>query len=207
MSNIKVSQSFQPITVDKVGVNPFQKKGTLTAQLRQVVNTTTTYPGMVISNEKQDNLFGLEDFDSSTGKSFDNKEVRVAWLNVPSGTTIQDVTTKLTSTSSARIYKVLSNKPILTSNQVNAIAAGLTTKDNIASKQVVRYPDNHRDNPKGLILDTNGNVMYKCNFFSMTAKEDEDYRSALDVEVTESIQAELDSMATGAFTGVNILGD
>ena len=80
-----------------------------------------------------------------------------------------------------------------------------TTLDAVASKQVVRYSQNHQEKPNQLILDANKNVQYKANFFSKTTREDEDRRNVTDVLVIDSIKDEYHSLLT-VDNGLNILG-
>lgn len=203
MSNIVKSQKFNPISVDKVTPNPF-KQNTLTCQLRQVVETTTVYPGISVSTNMQDNIFGTNEFSGTGGKTYKTPETRIAWIPVPIGTTAQVVMNKLAAMPQAKIYKVLSNAPILTEQQKNAINKGITTLDKVAAKQVVRYPDNHAQAGQ-LIFDSNNNVQYKACYFSIEGKADEDRRGNGNVEVISSIQDEVATMLNTFSNGVNLL--
>lgn len=178
------------LEVTRVYTSDWQKEGTLTAEIKQTVKTTTSYPSKSVSNNMQDNIFGNNDFGFET-KNFENEEVRVAWIDVPLGSTVESVVAKLNQFPKATLYKVLSNKPILNDSQIYAIANDLTTKDIIGDRQVVRYPKNHED-AGSLVLDNNGKIQYRVVCFKTTTVEDVDARTSAmeDVYMTPTIAAE-----------------
>lgn len=197
-------KSYGKISIDSVQASSYQKAGTLTCQLRQVINTKTTYPSVQLSDGVSDSLFGSSEFTNvAEGQTYENNETRIAWINVPSDTTVQAVQAKLDALYSAGkepcIMKIVSNEPILTDNQLNAISRGLKTMDDFANSQVVRYGENH-PNGNVLILDDNGNPMYKRTFFQSEMVEDENRCSADKVYVSAEIAEELS--ATAENTGI-----
>ena len=177
-----ITKTFGQITVDSVSENMY-KPQVDQAQLRQIV--TKTYPSAQISNNMQDSLFGASSFNLEDGASYD--QTRVTWISVPKGTTAEQVTAQLKANPNARIYRVLSNEPILTDAQESAIASGLTTLDVIAARQLVV------DGNSGDTILHNGKEQYAANFFSLTAKEDIDMRST----VTSSVEAPFELEAEG----------
>lgn len=174
------------VVVEDLIRGDFQKEGTITAQLRQVVTTETTYPGITVNSNMQQNVFDASEFDAQP-QTFTNEENRVAFLNVPEGKTKEEVQAKIAS--NAVLYKVLSNSPILTDNHRNAIARGLLTMDKIADSQAVRYPEGS-EKAGQLILDEHGNPQYRKVFFWNSPKEDQDLRGG-DVYMSEAIATEL----------------
>lgn len=178
------------IEVFRVYESEWQKEGTLTAELKQTVKTVSLYPSKSVSNNMQDNIFGNEEF-GFENKEYVNEETRVAWIDVPLGSTVESVVEKLNKFPAATIYKVLSNKPILNDSQVYAIKAELTTQDVIGDRQVVRYPKEHED-AGSLVLDNNGKIQYRVACFKTTATEDIDARTAemQDVYMTPNVAAE-----------------
>lgn len=164
------------IIVSRVFKSEWQKEGTLTAELKQTVKTVALYPAKSVANNMHDNIFGTEDFDFET-KDFVNEETRVAWIDVPMGSTEESVAAKLESFPNATLYKVLSNKPILTDSQVYGINAKLTTADIIGNRQVVRYSEKDALNAGKLVLDNNGKVQYRAIFFRAAGSEDIDQRT------------------------------
>lgn len=192
------------ITIDEIFSGEYQKDGTLSAQLRQVITTKSFYPSKKVSNNLQDNLFDTEDF-GFTDNEFVGVENRVTWMDVPIGTTDATLTTRIASQPAACLYRILSNKPILSDNQQYAISAGLKTKDDFANTQAVRYPDDavikvgETEVAVGgtLALDKNGKIQYRQIYFSKTAKEDIDLRTAdkTDVYITPELEAELTGAA------------
>lgn len=178
------------LEVTRVYKSDWQKEGTLTAEIKQTVKTVTAYPSKSVSNNMQDNIFGNEAF-GFENKEFENNETRVGWIDVPTNATVESVVAQLNKFPTATLYKVLSNKPILTDAQVYAIAQDLTTKDIIGDRQVVRYPVGHPD-AGSLILDNNGKIQYRATFFKTSALEDIDSRTVdmQDVYMTPNVAAE-----------------
>lgn len=205
-TGVKKVVSVSPITLDKVAISgEFQKPGTLTAQIRQMVETKSYYPSKKTTSDKQANIFSNDDFGFGT-QDFTSTENRVAFLLVPTNATEEVVKAKLAAAMAAGacIYRVLSNSPILDENQKYAIAAGLRTKDMFANSQVVRYPKTKENDEKGLSgkiwVDRQGKVQYRKTFFWNTPQADQDLRNGgSDYYTTPEIQAELQgaSVLTG----------
>jgi len=170
---VRKEVSKSALAISRVYAANYQKEGTLTAEIKQTVTTKSYYPSKSVSNNMQDNPFSTSDFGFSENE-YTSQETRVVWVDVPMGSTVESVGAKLSSLANATIYKVLANKPILSDNQLYAISAGLTTKDAIADKQVVRYP-------------------YKATFFKSSMKEDEDLRTEVvsDFYSTPAMNSEL----------------
>ena len=185
------------LAVSRVYKSDYQKEGTETAELRQTVTTKSYYPSKSVSNDMQDNVFGTKDFGFEE-QEYENTENRVAWIDVPVGISQEDVQAKLAGFENANLYRVLSNHPILTDNQVYAIKEGLTTKDVFAERQIVRFPEGSTDtagnsNAGQIALDLNGKPQYRSIFFSSTGKEDDDRRTEVadDYYASEAIANEL----------------
>lgn len=158
------SVNFGKIVISNLYTSKYQKKGTITCELKQVVTTTTTYPSAGIG--LGDNLFDSSEFSELESPSYENKETRVFWMNVPAGTTSQDVQLRLDKAVNAKLVKILSNRPILNSNQENAISSGLTTLEKIAESQVVKDKD-------GKMISRNGEPCFKKIVFAIKGAEDE----------------------------------
>lgn len=180
-NGIKSTIEIGDIEVVELKIADYQKKGTITAVLKQTVKMSSLYPAKSVSNNLQDNIFSLEEF----GKDFVTEpyvstRVNVAFMDVPEASTIESVTKKLAAFPNATLYRIMANKPILNSNQEYAIKENLKTMDDFAKSQVVRYGANddkgHRKDD--LILDKHGKIQYKVIYFSSTEKEDIDLRNA-----------------------------
>lgn len=182
-NGIKTSVTIMPIEVSEIRVSDFQKKGTKTAILKQKVITKTTYPAKQVSNEFQDNIFSIEEFGFET-QDFMNERTNVVFMDVPENTTVETLKAKLENFPEACLYRVLGNRPILTSSQEYAIKNGLKTLDDFAHSQVVRNGETGN-----IILDNNGNIQYRATFFSATDKEDMDGRDG-DVYMSAELEAE-----------------
>ena len=192
-----------PLLVDKVYEAQYQKEGTLTAQLKQTIETKSLYPSKSVTSNMQDNPFAQEDF-GFTPQEYNSSETRVAWIPVPAGSTVESVTAQLEKIAGRTIQRVLANRPILSDNQKYAIGAGQTTEDIIAASQVLRFPDNHETTPNKLILDKNGKIQYKANFFRNTKVEDLDYRTEAkdDFYASKELLEELNAgIATNSHVG------
>lgn len=193
-----------PLTVSRVYASEWQKEGTLTAEIKQKVSTKSFYPSKVTSNSLQDNIFGTADFGFEE-QEFENVETRVAWVDVPAGTTIEQVEAKLAAAPKARLYRILSNKPIIADTEQYAIDSPDldVSLDTFANRQVVRFPENS-ENPGALATDQNGKVQYRRVAFSATGLADQDLRTSepSDVYLSEELQAEL--QGSTAVTGQSL---
>ena len=202
-NSIKTEKAIGKISVDEILTSEYQKEGTVTAQLRQIISITSHYPSKRVTNNMQDNLFDVEEFGFTTNQ-YVNTENRVCWLDVPTNTTVEALLKKIEQNPEACLYKVMSNKPILTDTQEYAIKAGIRTYDEFANAQVVRYPEGTKlkltadseeetDVSGQIVLDKNQKVQYRRIFFSKTAKADLDYRTEKenDVYMSDDIKTEL----------------
>jgi len=194
-SSVRKEVAATAVSVDKIYTADYQKEGTKTAQLRQKVVTTSFYPTKQISNSHQDNIFELEEFGFEE-QEYRNEENRVAWIDIPAIiNSVDDVVAKLPADSC--LYRVMSNKPIITDSQAYAVNQGLRTMDDFANSQIVRYGDNTPDAGK-IVKDDNGKPQYRAIFFSKTAKADVDFRNndAEDMYMSVQIRAELMGAST-----------
>ena len=193
-SNLEVKKTvtFEPIVVDSVYQAKYQKEGTLTAQLKQTVVTIANYPTKSVVSNLQNNIFGNNDF-GFKDKDYESRETRVAWINVPAGSTVETVAAQLKKFPKARLYRVLSNTPIISDIQEYAIRQKLTSVDIIADGQVVRYPKGSED--EGKLILSNGKPQYRAVYFHTDGLEDRDSRDAdpANTFATEAIKAEMSS--------------
>jgi hypothetical protein len=195
-SEVRKTVNRQALEVSRVYAAKFQKSGTVTAEIKQTIKTQSFYKGMSVKNDMQDNIFALNDFSGAEEKMFESVETRVAWLNVPAGTTPEQVVAKLAQLPDARLYKTMSNKPILSSDQRAGISAGLTTLDAIANSQIVRFPVGS-DRAGQICLDTNGKPQYRAVYFKTSAQEDVDERNSdpEDFYMSAEIKAEIGAVS------------
>jgi hypothetical protein len=190
INGIKTVTEIYSIMVDEVKVSEYQKKDELQAQLRQKRVITKTYPSTKVTNSLQTaTIFDIEAFGFDE-EDHTNEEFRMAWVPVPAGKTAKDVQAMLDKMTEAGIYKILSNKPILTDEQQYSITQGQKTMDDYATTQAARYPDNHDLYPGQLIL-KDGRVQYRATFFTDVPKDDIDYRGKVEEYRTADIEAEL----------------
>lgn len=183
------------LEISRVHATAYQKEGTLTAEIKQTVTTKSFYPSKSVSNNMQDNPFSTSEFGFSEQEYTSNSK-RVVWVDVPLDSTVESVTAKLAALPGASIYRMYANKPILTDNQLYAISAGLTTKDAIADKQVIRYGES--DERAGQLILKNGKPQYKADFFKSTLTADQDLRTEdpADFYATPAIKVELAGVTT-----------
>lgn len=190
---IRVEKVTAPITLDRVyHSGEFQKPGTKTAQIRQIVTTKSFYPSKKTSSDLQANIFDNKEFGFEE-QEFTSVENRMAWLLVPADMAEEAIKARVAAiANTGHIYRVLSNKPILDENQKYAIAQGLRTMDDFAKTQVSRYPADDAAGRGGqLILDKAGNVQYRRTFFWKSKIADQDFRGKGEVYVSPEILAEM----------------
>jgi hypothetical protein len=202
---VRKQSSKGALEVSRVHEAKYQKEGTLTAEIKQTITTKSYYPSKAVSNNLQDNPFASSEFGFAE-QEFVATEKRVAWVDVPKGSTVESVAAKLATLPDATIYKILANKPILSDNQLYAIEAGLTSKDVIADGQVVRFPTGHPQAGQ-IILDPQGKVQYKATYFKTSAMADQDLRTAEveDFYATPNMKAELAEIMTSVAAGQDTL--
>ena len=191
---VRKEVTISAITVDKVYKGDFQKEGTMSAQIRQEVTTVSFYPSKQVSSSLADNPFkttefGFEETDHS------NTEKRVAWIDVPAGVSADDVLAKIPV--DANLYRIMSNRPILSNHQAYSIEAGQKTLDDYANSQVVRFGEGS-ENAGQLIKDANGKPQYRQVFYSNTTKADVEMRTekADDFYASALIRAEFQGAST-----------
>lgn len=194
-----------PVTIDKGPyVSDFQKKETVSFQFRQVINERTTYPSARVRNEMQANFFSDNEFGFTEGESYNSVQNRVAFMDVPVGTTMEQMVARLAIKPDACIYKVLSHRPILTSGQMSAIAINLNglTIDKLANTQAIRYPENDTTTANGtagkLILDASGKIQYRATFIWDTEKADIDERGKVEYYLSPELSEELSGKVISA---------
>jgi hypothetical protein len=188
---IRKTISFGKISVSRVYENNY-KPEFHTAELKQTVTTKSYYPSKSVNSDKQDNLFGTSEFGLEE-QEYETTETRVAWMNVPIGTTVEQVEARLKQAPEAVLMKSLSYTPILSSDQIYAIQQGLRTKDDFAKSQAVRLPENEAtiaDGTAGKLALHEGNVQYRQVFFKLTKVEDEDLRTPDNIYAPEELLVE-----------------
>jgi hypothetical protein len=162
-----------PVVLSRVFKNTNQKEGTLTAEFKQTITTTASYPTKSVSNSLQDNFFSATEDFGFPAQEYKNSSTRVTWINVPESFTEEMVKERVKDIS---IQQIISNFPILSSEQMYAIGQGITTLEAIADRQLLRYPQGSEDAGK-VILDSNtGKPMYKVNVAKRGQVEDIDLR-------------------------------
>jgi hypothetical protein len=206
---VRKEETFHPIVISRLYVSPYQKEGTRTVELKQTVGTKTFYPSKTVTSNLQDNPFNTEDFGFEETE-YETDSVRVAWVDVPVKLSDAVVIARLKSITAARLYRILSNHPILSDRQEytieNPIAgADITlTLESIADRQAIRYPKNHATDAGLLIMDGNGKPQYKAIFFSKTAKEDIDRRNEIadDFYSTSAMREEMTGVISQSMTSL-----
>lgn len=159
-----IRNSYSKITVDSVGPSLNVKKHQ--AQIRQTV--TALYPGARANNSLSDKLFEPENF--GLGESYD--EVRVTWIPVPIGTTIEEVQAKLAKHPNARLVRTLSLNPILSEEQIQAMEQG------VSDKTMEDYKAKFIVDPSGAAVLYKGHKQYRHIAFRTEAVADVDLRES-----------------------------
>lgn len=192
-SRIRKEVNVSSIVVSRVYKTNYQKDNTMTAELKQTVTTKSYYPTKSVSNELKDNPFSNAQLGITEGEPYVQNETRVTWIEVPVDSTVESVQAKLATLPNASIYKILANKPILSSSQQAGIEAGLTTTDIIADGQAVRYSKDHLQ--AGKLVLHNGKPQFRVTYFKSLGSPDMDMRTpeAADFYATPKMKAELEN--------------
>ena len=163
-----IKLAYGPVTVDEVREGLSDNK--MQAQLRQHV--TRTYPGGRNSNSLSDSLFALEDFSFETQEY---GEQRVAWIDVPVGTTKEQVEQRLAAAPDATLQKHLSLNVILTDEQIQAMESGLSqmTMGEYQEKYLVK---DGQGEDGGDVVPYKELHQYRRTFFKATFVDDVDTR-------------------------------
>jgi len=195
-NRVRKEVEVKPLVVARVHATTYQKEGTLTAEIKQTIETKSFYPSKSVVSNFQDNPFSVKDFGFRESDPYISSETRVAWVPVPVTSTVETVVAQLAKLPEANIYRILANKPIISEPQQYAIDNKLTTLDIIADKQVLRYPVG-AEKAGQLILDKNGKPQYKANFFKSVKTADVDSRTEdpADYYATPLIKQQMGALA------------
>ena len=188
-NSIEKSTTKSVVTVSRVYKAHYQKSGTLTAEMKQIVDEITLYPDKTIRDNLQGNVYDLCEYDQEK-KEFKKTRTDVTLIDVPDGQTLDSVSARLSSYPNATLYRILSNHPIMSETtekyyqgliDSDQEALAMQIKNRIANGQILRYHTS--DEEKGifkddLILDKFGKPQYKACFLDETGKkEDTDLRT------------------------------
>lgn len=200
--------TYSKITVDSVDAS--LKAGLMQAQLRQTV--TRSLPSARVSNSLKDTIYS----DAELGiKATDFDEVRVAWIEVPVGSTTATVQAQLDKFPNAKLRRFLASNIITSDDQESVAKTGLSgaalesfnTKygiaagsewsaehlkfflNAIAERQVVRYGEGNTDGKSAdAIVPYSGKAQYRRIEFSKDGEEDVDMRIAQEVNTMKNLE-------------------
>lgn len=180
---------YSPVTVDAILTPEDARRNGIETnkhrvQLRQEVKVS--YPAA-----KGNSLFSAGEF--GPGKDFSEK--RVTWLNVPGGTTIEQVQERLNALDSPTLVRTLGLKPILSNDQIIAMEKGINTKT------WEQYAENFvRTSDTGTPVLFAGHQQYRAIHFSDSFAEDNDNRifDLKELQATEAENARQQAAGDGA---------
>lgn len=164
-----ITRTFGAITVDSVSASQY-KSHCDQAQIRQTV--TTTYPSKQVGNSESSLLFSTAEFKIEPGKTYTS--TRVTWVDVPKGTTKEQVEERLKAAQFGRIQRKISLKveDVMTEQQKYAVSSGIRTLADFQEQLGITKND-------GTPLD--GPAQYRQNFMTIGKEDfiaDEDFRPA-----------------------------
>jgi hypothetical protein len=197
------------ITVDNV--EPSFKAGLGQAQVRQIISKV--YPKAKVGNSLKDAFFTNSELGIDNGASYD--EVRVAWVEVPGTMTKEEAQDYFNANfPDMTLYKILSNSPILSDDQIQVLNNGLrgealisfNTKYElptdtawsethvklfqkaIVERQIVRYGEgNAEGRPADEIVLYNGKPQFRRVEAKASKQQDIDLRTP-ELAITQSIE-------------------
>lgn len=164
---------FGPIELVKISSDNASKKPQ--AELRQVV--TTRYPSMRVGSSTSDSFFTEEEMGVET-KNYDS--IRYFWMKVTNIVTPEMLEEKFIKFPKARIMRSLFSTPQISIEHKQAIAAELTTEEEIIESQLVVYGPNSKkkgEEPGTPILHL-GAKQYRTYDLKMSPVADVDQRVA-----------------------------
>ncbi len=170
---------YSPVTVDAILTPEDARRNGIETnkfrvQLRQEVKST--YPA-----SRGNALFSPNEF----GNPRDYVEKRVTWLNVPEGTTVEDVVERLEALPNPTLVRTLGLKPVLSQEQINAMNNGINTKT------MRQYIENFvRRGEDGTPVKFAGRLQYRAIHFAADFADDNDNRIA-DLKELQAAEAEL----------------
>lgn len=195
-NGIKQVQTRSRVEVVNLAKGKYNKDKMIQAEVRQVVETTTSYPSTKITNSLNDALFSTDEYGIAE-QTFKSLEKRVAWLNVPESATKESVQAKIAP--DAVLYRILSNHPILSAEDEAVLNDPKfdVSLDTYADSQIARYPEGH-EKAGTIILDNLGKPMYRRIAFANKKVKDRDIRTQdpSDFYMSPKIQAELEQVPT-----------
>lgn len=193
---------FGKVRVAKIEKSAF-KENVYQAELR--LEQTRIY-GSNISNDYQENLFDASDF---AGKKQVFKSDRVTWIEVPEGTTVEQLQERLDNSAQPFIYRVESFEPIFTSADYGYMTGLSKEKRDEFIKE--REEKQRVVNPEtGEVVTKAGRKIYARMFFTHTGKTDilVDHliNAFLRTEVAETLKAMQNSLIKTNTTVTPITG-
>lgn len=165
-----MAKKFNPVEVRKVAIS--KQSGLLQAEIFQLVEESY---GRSANNSRTNSFFKDEDFGEEL-KTVTYPSKRVAWINVPEGSTVESIQALCNAAPNARCYRVLSFDPmdIMTDGQRaawNDPSKYDFSRDEWVEKRMVRNLDGE------IVLDpVFGKPMYRQSFFDKDGREDIDLR-------------------------------
>lgn len=166
-----------PITVDEVKphlTNPKKER----AQIRMTVESV--YPEAQVGNQLNDSVFSFDSFGFGDGNSYEEK--RVAWIDVPAGTTKEQVEEQLAKFPQARIYRIMSLQPVITEEQERAMENGISMYVADDGNKYPVTPEYYERKQRvvntetGEVVNYKGLPQYRVLGFSRDGKADKDLR-------------------------------
>jgi len=148
-------------------VGQYQKTGTKTVRLHQVITVDTEYTSSAAENSLQQNPFA-DRIPETVNQAYTSESNRTVFLSVGQQLTEEEVINQITD--SWCIKRIWSNSPILDDGQEYMINQGNITLDEIAEKQLVINPND------GTPILHNNRYQYKRDVLSLSIEDDEDNR-------------------------------
>lgn len=175
------TSTFSPVVVESVERNQFS--GKLQARISSIETIISVYGIKNGASSLDSQIFSTKDF--GEGETHKNESKRVFFLSVPETMdTIEKVQEHLKKFPNLHLFRILSNKPILSDEDLASIKNGKLTLDTKANNQVVR------DNG-GKIVPFEDKPQYKRICLSTEFKEDEDLRNSGDAYTSPEIWEEM----------------
>ena len=172
----KITIEREPLVAEKIVNGKYNNSNNYLCVVSQNIKEVYHYSNS--SSVLSSSLYSKKELDKPVQgtKRVYNKKYTV-FVEIPHGTTLEDVKDRLSSHPKGTIFRILSNHPILNNVQKELLLKGQLDYDELGLKQILRYTTEGKNKGK-LILDRYGKPQYFESYLSLEGRENIDIRTS-----------------------------